>query len=94
MNLIIGDSGMVPRKPDLASRHWLCASSKTQAPSINNDPAILPFPVLISTGDSPSINDRTAEPGAATGFDLFVGRSGNGNPGNRHSEVAPRFKMP
>ncbi len=45
----------------------------------NNDPAILPYlGVDPDTATSPSVAPRDAEPGADMGFDLYVGRAGNG----------------
>ncbi|MGD9634461.1 MAG: dockerin type I domain-containing protein [Pirellulales bacterium] len=76
MNLIIGDSGTVPNLTGL-QRGTGVVRIENPGSLYNNNPDILPFP-FSETGQSPSINPRSSEPGAADGFDLFVGRNGTG----------------
>jgi T5SS/PEP-CTERM-associated repeat protein len=77
MNLIIGDSGTLVGS-NVLRRGTGYVFIQGPGAVYNNDPAILPFP-FDQTGDSPSINDRVDETAASEGFDLFVGRAGNGN---------------
>ena len=63
MNLIIGDSDTLPGSPILAPRHRAMFASRIQARSSTTIPSFCPSP-FYPTGHSPSINDRTVEPGA------------------------------
>jgi PEP-CTERM motif len=73
-NLIIGDSGIIPGAG--GTRQGTGVVRITGFGSLyNNDPAIIP-PGL--PNNFSSVNPRASEPGAGTGFDLWVGRSGNG----------------
>jgi T5SS/PEP-CTERM-associated repeat protein len=77
MDLIIGEAAVPPGGSVLRAGTGY-VFIRDAGSLYNNDPAILPFPFFL-TGDSPSINDRSMEAGAAMGFDLYVGQSANGN---------------